>query len=316
MLDTPILFIVFNRIDTAQKVFERIRQARPKKLYIACDGPRNGYIYDNINICKTRDLTKQVDWPCEVFTNFLDHNEGPRNAVFRFIKWFFEHEEQGIILEHDCLPHPDFFVYCETLLNRYKDDPRIGTISGNSIFSHPKQSNSYIYSIYSLMWGWATWRRVIDQYTLDVNAINRKEFQTTARQFALTPIEKHHAYFIFKRAKRGKIKTWDYSLGFCLWKNRMLSISPDRNLVTNIGFDRYAANTTNLKSPSANRPVYPILPLQFNDNIVPDRQDDYKYFRTFIVENEPAAYVYFKILLKKIGLFALLQKIKKRFLKS
>ncbi|MDE5606575.1 MAG: hypothetical protein K2I68_04665, partial [Bacteroidales bacterium] len=258
-------------------------------------------IYDSINICKTRNLSKQVDWPCEVFTNFLDHNEGPRNAVFRFIKWFFEHEEQGIVLEHDCLPHPDFFVYCETLLNRYKDDPRVGTISGNSIFLHPKQSNSYIYSIYSLMWGWATWRRVIDQYTLDVNAINRKAFQTIARQVSFSPLERYYMHFILKRIQRHKIQTWDYYLSFCLWKNHMLSISPNKNLIANIGFDRYAENTTNPNSPSANRETYPILPLQFNDRIVFDRQDDYNTFRTFFVEHEPPAYVYFNVLRKKIG---------------
>ena len=218
-------------------------------------------------------------------------------------------------MEHDCLPHPDFFIYCETLLNRYKDNPRIGIISGSSIFT-TQRLNSYTYTSYSLLWGWGTWRRVIDKYTLDLNDIDRKEFQAIARHRSLSPIERCYMRFIFNHFKKNKIQTWDYPLGFCLGKHRMLSISPDRNLIANIGFDPYAENTTNRHSPSANRPTYPILPLQFNDNIVPDRQNDYNCFRTFIVENEPAAYVYLKIILKEIGIFPLLMKIKKRVLKS
>ena len=214
------------------------------------------------------------------------------------------------------MPHPDFFVYCETLLNRYKDDPRIGTISGISIFQHPKPSYSYTFSFHNLKWGWATWRRVIDRYTLDLKDIDRKALQAMARHFHLTSLEKCYTHSIFNRIKNNEIQTWDYAFDFCIWKSYMLSISPNRNLITNIGFDQYAENTTNRNSLSANRPTYPILPLQFNDNIVPDRQDDYKYFRTFIVENESTAYVYFKILLKEIGIFPFLMKIKKRFLKS
>lgn len=108
MLRSPILFIIFNRIDTASQVFKAIRNARPQKLYIACDGPRPNKEGEDIACQQTRSLAQKVDWPCQVQTMFLEENLGPSLGPYSFIKWFFTYEEQGIILEHDCLPHPDF----------------------------------------------------------------------------------------------------------------------------------------------------------------------------------------------------------------
>ena len=125
----PVLFLVFNRPDLARRVFARIREARPAHLFIAADGPRPDHP-DDVPACReTRLLAAQVDWPCEVKTLFRDANLGCRAAVSSAITWFFEHVEAGIILEDDCLPDLSFFPFCAELLERYRDDERITTIS-------------------------------------------------------------------------------------------------------------------------------------------------------------------------------------------
>lgn len=311
MLQTPILFIIFNRIDTTEQVFNAIRKAQPAKLYVACDGPRLNIKGEKEKCDQTRLLVQQVDWPCELHTNFLEQNEGPSKAPYRFIKWFFEQEEQGIILEHDCLPHPDFFTYCEILLDKYKDNKQIGFISGPNFVPVPNATNSYSFTIYNHIWGWATWKRTIDLYTLDFSDFLFKEFNSLLNQYFDTYKEKAYWRTIFQQIKKGKIPTWDYYLTFCLWRNHLYSISPNKNLVSNIGFGEGAVNTTDPNSPAANRPTLSILPLTHNEKIQSNKKQEKNYFKLFIMDNKPVYMLYLKLLLKRLGIFKTLQKIKK-----
>ena len=313
MLHTPILFIIFNRIDTAQQVFNSIRNAQPLKLYIACDGARTHIEGETEKCERTRALIKQIDWPCKVQTNFLNINEGPSKAPYHFIKWFFEHEEQGIILEHDCLPHPDFFNYCEILLEKYKFNNKIGAISGSNFVPHT-DINSYTFTIYNHIWGWATWRRVINHYTLDFSNYPYSEFKKLLNNYFNTQIEKIYWSSIFKQIKKGEIPTWDYYLTFCLWRHNFYSISPNKNLISNIGFGKEAINTINPNSPSANMPTSSILPLLFNKLIIENHEEEQKYFKKYILENKPIIYLYLKIFLKKIGVFKYIINIKNKII--
>lgn len=312
MLQTPILFIIFNRIDTTEQVFNAIRKAQPAKLYVACDGPRLNIKGEKEKCDQTRSLVQQVDWPCELHTNFLEQNEGPSKAPYRFIKWFFKQEEQGIILEHDCLPHPDFFTYCEILLDKYKDNKQIGSISGPNFVPVPNATNSYSFTIYNHIWGWATWKRTIDLYTLDFSDFSFKEFNSLLNQYFDTYKEKTYWRTIFQQIKKGKIPTWDYYLTFCLWKNHLYSISPNKNLVSNIGFGKEAVNTTDPNSPAANRPTLSILPLIHNEKIELNKKQEKDYFKLFIMDNKPVYVLYLKSLLKKLGIFKTIYSLKKQ----
>ena len=156
-LETPVLFLVFNRPDTTAQVFEAIRQAKPPRLYVASDGAREDKEGELEKVKQVREIVSQVDWNCEVKTLFRDKNLGCKIAVSSAIDWFFEQEEMGIILEDDCLPHPTFFRFCQELLERYRDDERIGMISGNNFqFGRKCTDYSYYFSMYSHIWGWAS----------------------------------------------------------------------------------------------------------------------------------------------------------------
>lgn len=156
----PVLLLAFNRPDLARQVFAAIRAARPSLLFIAVDGARVHKLGEADLVVETRRIAGEVDWPCEVKTRFSDENQGCKRAVSGAIDWFFEHVEEGVILEDDCLPHPSFFPYCAAMLARYRNDERVGMVSGNNFLPQAEwRSTGHEFSIFTFIWGWATWRR-------------------------------------------------------------------------------------------------------------------------------------------------------------
>lgn len=303
MLQIPVLFIVFNRPDTVRQVFNVIKEVKPARLYVACDGPRSDRPEEVLRCNESKEIIKEVDWACDVHTLYLSENKGPSLGPYSFIKWFFSEEERGIVLEHDCLPNTDFFYYCEDLLSRLEDKKQIGIISGTNFDCRPDDVNSYYFSAYDHIWGWASWRRVIDLYTLDISDSGKEALNETLAYYFSSPEERVYWKSICRQIKHRSIPTWDYYLSFTLWEHRMLSVIPTKNLVSNIGFGEGAVNTTNLNSPMANVKRYPILPLQINDRIVQDKDADLIFFRKFIMEGRSTSYLYLKLFLKRIGLF-------------
>lgn len=250
MYNVPILFLIFARPDTTIKVFERIRQIQPAKLYIAADAPRIGRP-DEVKCCEeTRRIVDQIDWPCEVHTLFRDKNLGCKIAVSSAITWFFSHVEYGVILEDDCLPDLSFFPYCEELLLKYKDDDRIGHISGQCFFPKIVDSNySYDYSRIAHIWGWASWKRVWKNYNLELSCWETiKNDSKKKKSFFINRNEQvYFTSFISDTLScRNGVNTWDIQYMFMLRNQNQLSIYPSVNLVTNIGLN--SENATHTKN--------------------------------------------------------------------
>lgn len=246
MFQTPILFLIFSRPDTTAKVFEIIRQIRPTRLYVAADAPREGRP-DEIKRClAARSIIDSIDWPCELKTMYRNKNLGCKFAVSSAITWFFDQEEYGIILEDDCLPDLSFFSFCEELLIKYRDDERIGHISGNCFL--PDLINkqlSYDYCSFSHIWGWASWRRVWQNY--DVNFSYWKEGRSKRKYIFRSLLEEIYFTSFISDALEGNggINTWDTQYLFMLRVQNQLSIYPAVNLVTNIGLgDPNGTHTT------------------------------------------------------------------------
>lgn len=168
-----VLFIIFNRPETTQRVFEAIRLAKPSRLYVAADGARENKAGENELCEQTRKIIQNIDWQCDVKTLFQKENLGCGKAVSKAISWFFENEEMGIILEDDCLPHPSFFKYCEELLEKYKNNEMIGIISGSNFQKSKKIGDcSYYFSDLINVWGWASWARNWNDFKFNVNELN------------------------------------------------------------------------------------------------------------------------------------------------
>lgn len=249
MYNTPILFLIFNRPDTTKQVFERIREIKPTKLYVAADGASEDKPGELDRCKETRAIIDQVDWACEVKTLFRDKNLGCKIAVSEAITWFFEQEEYGVILEDDCLPDLSFFPFCEELLIRYKDDDRIGHIGGNNFFPGiVNTSLSYDFCSFSHIWGWASWRRVWKNYDVNFRYWGEAEKDKNKRNSLFTSLrEKIYFSSAITDAVEGRngINTWDTQYFFMLRTQHQLSIYPSVNLVTNIGVgDANGTHTT------------------------------------------------------------------------
>lgn len=276
-LNTPVLFLVFNRPAETARVFEAIREQRPHQLYVAADGARPDRAGELELVKETRTIVSKVDWPCEVKTLFRDTNLGCGLAVSGAISWFFEQVEEGIILEDDCLPHPDFFPYCETLLERYRHEPRIATIAGTHFLpaTLPHKHSHYV-SKYFQMWGWATWRRTWELYDYDLSKLSPEGCSELLQATHPISVECKFWTQIYNALKAGAIDTWDFQVFFSLWRTGGNHVMPGRNLVSNIGYGP-AATHTNYACSMAEIPTHalkvgpeavPLVPDPILDNLI------------------------------------------------
>lgn len=287
---TPILLLIFNRPDTTQVVFEKIRHIKPKYLFIAADGARKDK-EGEFELCKqTRDIViNNIDWDCKVHTFFRDQNFGCGKAVSSAISWFFEQVEYGIILEDDTVPDSTFFTFCEEMLIKYKDDTRIMTICGsNHIGEWNKGSYSYFFSKYGPIWGWATWKRFWDMYDYDISSWPKFKDENKHFAFGDSEIEVKWREQLFDDMYEKKIDTWDFQLVYSKLSQSGLSIVPKHNLIQNIGFGVNATHTVE-KDHRSEIQVQPLtFPLNHNPFVIRDIEADNEYFRKNIYSPEPS----------------------------
>lgn len=311
-LYTPILFLTFNRLNTTKKVFQAIKEAHPKKLYVASDGPRASVSGEDLKVKEVRDfIESNINWECEVKTLFRDNNLGCKLAVSGAIDWFFENEEQGIILEDDCLPDQSFFRFCEELLERYKDNEEIAVISGNNFNKEKIGEADYYLSKIPHIWGWATWRRTWKKYDVTMSSFPKFKKNEEIKKIWSDKNVQNYWLYILNEVYNNKINTWDYQLSFFLFINKSFCICPNINLVSNIGFGKEFTNTMvpdervmDLISKEIN------FPLSHPSQIKYDISND-SYVNRIYLNNYKL-----KKLLKNIGLFRFIKYIYKYALSS
>jgi len=284
-LNTPVLFLLFNRPDTTKEVLRSIRQAKPPCLYVAADGPRESKPGEAEVVASVREyVLGNIDWTCDVKTLFREKNLGCKYAVSSAIDWFFDNEEMGIILEDDCLPSQSYFWYCQELLIKFKEDNRVQHIGGTNPFGLKISSNSYYFSKFNRIWGWATWRRAWKNNNVEIPMwplIKKRGYHLQILG------EQVGSYYerLWDEVYRGKIDTWDYQWMLC----RMLhghAIIPNVNLVSNIGFGENATHTKTTNSVVSNLPLQEIcFPLQHSEFLIIDIGKD-KLWEEYILKNE------------------------------
>lgn len=272
MTNTPVLFLVFNRPDNTAAVFERIRAARPRKLYVAADGARTTKPGEPAICEEVRAIVTKIDWDCELHTLFREKNLGCGTAVSQAITWFFENEEQGIILEDDCLPELTFFTFCEELLMRYKTDERVFQINGVNFVKDYVMPTSYTFTPFSGIWGWATWRSRWQKYQFDWRRLDMQQLQhiLATETVPLSKVMQNNIYNDINKLSTG-VDTWDFQWHYTVYTNKGLCITPVVNLVTNIGFGENATHTFDKNASRANYSSRPIqFPLKHPDKVERD----------------------------------------------
>ncbi|PKN20620.1 MAG: hemolytic protein HlpA-like protein [Deltaproteobacteria bacterium HGW-Deltaproteobacteria-6] len=284
-LKTPVLFLIFNRPTTTQRVFNAIRLAKPARLFVAADGPRSDSSTD-AELCKqTRKIIDEVDWPCELLMLFQEKNLGCRKAVSSAINWFFEHVEEGIILEDDCLPDQSFFSYCRELLEYYRHDTRIMQICGLNVLTEWRRfGHSYFFSNYGPIWGWASWRRAWQHYDVDMKLWPEIKREKLYPAFCQNGKETEYRLNLYDEVYSGKIDTWDYQWGFAKMIHHGLSVIPSVNLISNIGFAKDGTHTVADKNnPYATlEKGNMIFPLNHPEYMMRDCLADQRYLNEFM----------------------------------
>lgn len=284
-ISTPVAFLIFNRPDLTEIVFEAIRQAKPKKLLVVADGPRFPEEVENCQ--KARSVIERVDWDCEVLTNFSEKNLGCGRRVSSGLDWVFSEVEEAIVLEDDCLPAPSFFYFCQTLLEYYRHDERIMLISGDNFQDGQSRTDySYYFSKYNDIWGWASWRRAWNYYDFEMKTWPEYKRANLLESVRDSPDEQEYWTNIFDSVFAGNIDTWDYQWTYACFAQMGLAVLPNSNLISNLGCRSDATHTKFEANTLARLPITDIWEIKHPPCVVRNREADaYAFERVFLEIN-------------------------------
>lgn len=272
-MSVPVLLLVFNRPVHTRAVIDRLREVRPARLYVHSDGPRPGIAGEAEKVAAVRDLIDGVDWACEVKPLFRDSNFGLKKGVSDALDWFFGQEEYGIVLEDDCLPDPTFFPFCAELLEKYRHDEQVMHIAGSNLAQARTagRPESYVFSRFSFVWGWASWSRAWRRMSLSLDGLDGFTASGTIRSFIPGRMAQVYMLEKFYSVRAGKLNSWAYAWFYSILNNKGLCIVPARNLVQNTGVgEEGATNTTGRNEAARLRASALHFPLQHPDSQIID----------------------------------------------
>lgn len=288
LFPVPVAFIVFNRPDVALRTFSEIAKMKPAKLLVIGDGPRSNLPGEERKVLDTRAILEQVDWDCEVLTNFSEKNLGCKKRVSSGLDWVFGLVDEAIVLEDDCVPSRSFFLFCQEMLEKYRNQSQVGMISGiNFQQGERRGSGDYYFSKYMHIWGWATWsNRWRGYYDVDMRDWPKFRNSNEFSELASSGSNKRYWEKIFEKVYQGRIDTWDYQWVFANWMRKRLCIIPNVNLISNIGFGQGATHTK-VENELSNLPAQEIsFPLRYPDlieaNVLADQFTEQQYFSSGI----------------------------------
>ena len=284
----PILLITFNRPDHTRQVLSRILEVQPQNLYVFQDGAREGNEADLQKCAQVREVVEKLtkDTATQLHTFFSDKNLGCGPGPASAITWFFDNVEQGLVFEDDCVPHPDFFAYCELLLNKYKEDERVALIGGCNYGYKIKDGTSYDFgSGHHQTWGWASWRRVWKYFDYTLLDYSEEEFYKVVCGYYKSFRQRDYWNRVFKLVKKDQLNgsCWDYQFYFSLWRRKMFAIYPCVNLISNVGFGDDATHTNSQSNEMLSRQTAPILPLRHPESVALNRKIDDFMMRSYII---------------------------------
>ncbi len=286
----PVALLIFNRPDLTARTFEAVRRARPPRLLVVADGPRADVEGEEARCTHARDLTEDIDWKCEVSRDYSEVNLGCKRRIATGLDWVFDQVDEAIVLEDDCTPSSDFFPYCEELLERYREAERVMHIGGSNLRWGRRGDDSYFFSRYPHVWGWASWRRAWRLYDPDLTAWRTGDKADKRRVLRIFDDPRERAFWLdaWNGSGSGEIDTWDFQWAFACMANDGLAINPNFNLVTNAGFIEDSTHTPTDPEGIADMPhEKPDRPLRHPTTIQRDASCDAGTARRFFRLPDP-----------------------------
>lgn len=267
--------VIFNRPETTRQVFETVRKMNPEKLFVIADGPRKDHPDDFAKCKETRSIIDGVDWPCEVYRKYSDDNLGCCKNPWMGFKWVFSQTERAIVLEDDIIADPSFFQFCDDMLERYADNPRVMSINGTNYAGHTQCDTSYFFSRYIIPWGWASWSRTWEHYDIDMKRWADPEVQKSVKaRLTSSQFMVKNAMYSHYMNQGDHSTVWDLQYEFSILSNDGLVVVPKDNLVTNIGFGEDATHTSKSSENDTIQSNTMHFPLIHPDLLEPNEQFD------------------------------------------
>ena len=233
-IDVAVLLLFFNRPESFGQVFAEVKKARPSKLFLYQDGPRGERDLAGIKAC--REIAEDIDWECEVHRMYQEKNVGCDPSEYISQKWAFSIVDKCIVLEDDDVPSQSFFPFCKEMLDRYEHDERIVMVAGfNTDEVTPNVPDDYFFTKVFSIWGWASWRRVVDQwdgqysFLDDEYNMHQLRMMTKERRFRDTMLRMCYDHRALKK------EYYESIFWACMMFNSGLAIMPAKNLVNNLG---------------------------------------------------------------------------------
>ena len=281
-MKTPVLLIVYNRLDQVREVFDSVRRYQPDNLFIFADGANTDRVGDLAKCSCVRSwLLENVDWDCCLKTKFMDKNLGCGLGPSTAITWFFENVDAGIILEDDCVPHQDFYEFANQMLVKFKYDESVMAVNSSNFQAERIGSGSYYFSMQNGPFcAWATWKRAWTHFDYELVKYTKSTiWRALLFHYRATRRERRWWLDIYDSLMSDQYdgSSWDYQFIFAIWALQGKSIVPNSNLSSNIGFGPDATHTTNENSVTANRATHAILPILHTDDLAISRKADLYY---------------------------------------
>ena len=298
----PIAYFIFNRPDCTKKSFSIIRDQKPKKLLIISDGPRSENLDDKKKCKECLEIVSQIDWPCDIKTNYSDINLGMKERNITGLNWAFSIEEELLILEDDNLPTNEFFKFVEEIVPIYRNNEKIFQITGvNWQDGNFRGDGSYYFSKYNNLWGWVTWRRNWKKYDVKISAWPDYKKSDNWKKKCPNNIERYYWEKLFDEFYSKEINSWAYAWLFSAFYNNRLTITPNVNLVKNVGLHGDGThefkNKNSLMKPYG-KIKFPIIhPKYIEENF---RADEYTFNNIFGGNEMKSIKGKFKKFLKKV----------------
>jgi len=243
-VNTPVVVVVFNRPEKTRVLLEVLAEVKPSVMFVVGDGPRRAIASDGIKVEAVRKLLMKPSWKCEMVRDYSDENLGCARRVSSGLANVFSQIDEAIILEDDCIPDPSFFRFCEELLDRYRDDSRVGSICGTDFTCGEVEGpGSYYFSRYNLFWGWATWRRAWRFYDHSMKVVQSGELWGVLCRVFPDFRARVYWWYVLKKVYRGSLDSWGYRWMLSCWVHGMLGILSRTSLIKNIGFGAEATHT-------------------------------------------------------------------------
>jgi hypothetical protein len=293
--DVPLLLIIYNRPQFTDRLLAIIAAIRPSVLFIAADAPSDDPT-DQIKCMQAREIVKKINWDCHLETKFSDVHMGVRNGPYNAIMWFFSKVDRGIILEDDIMPSDDFFWFCLEMLEKYEDDKRIMLISGcNFQAAEKRREDVYFFSKTCTTWGWASWKRAIQNYDINLESFpyfkKQQKYKNVSDNWWVQKYWMHKFEDIYEKRQ---LNSWDWPFYYHIWFQNGLSIIPGVNLVSNIGIGNEATHTKSAGRYFLARTHPMKWPLKHPTAVLPDIHSDASFYRKYIRWADMAAIILYR----------------------